>query len=166
MQVPVSSIKVEQRVRTEMGDLNALKESMRKHGQISPILLTRQHVLIAGHRRLSAAIQLGWHEINAECIDAANAADQLEIELQENVYRKDFTPEELLMGYRRLDKLRSPAFTSRISRFFRWLFNSIFRRRKKAVNENDIQPEKNSAAVDKEEKKETGDSTENEIYGC
>ncbi len=167
MQVLIESIKVEERVRTEMGDLSALKESMSKHGQISPILLTRQHILIAGHRRLTAAIELGWHEIEAVCIDKPDAADQLELELQENVYRKDFTPEELLAGYRRLDKLRRPGIARRIGGFFRRIFGGLFGRRKQPVapvteQTDEIPP----AAVIPHKRRDNDNQSENEVYGC
>lgn len=167
MQVTIESIKVEQRVRTDMGDLTALKESMSKHGQISPILLTRQHVLIAGHRRLTAARELGWHEIEAVCVDKPDAADQLELELQENVYRKDFTPEELLAGYRKLDKLRRPGVAKRIGGFFRRIFGGLFRRKKPAEAVTEMTQDIPPAEVVPHNKKHAGENVpENEIYGC
>lgn len=131
MQVPIKSIKVENRVRQDMGDIGPLMLSMGKYGQLSPIVVTRTHELVAGHRRLMAARELGWHSIGIMYIDQSTEEAKLEIELQENVHRKDFSPEELLEGYRRLDKLRNPTVVQKIARFFGKLFRRIFRRKRR-----------------------------------
>jgi hypothetical protein len=52
------------------------------------------------------------------------------MELEENVHRKDFSPEELLAGYKRLDKLLHPSFAQRIGSAIKNFFLRIFRRRK------------------------------------
>jgi len=126
MQVPIDSVKVKERVRKDIGDLRTLTDSMQKYGQLSPIVITRSHELVAGHRRLMAAQQLGWQSIEATFVTAAADDAKLEIELQENVYRKDFTPEELLAGYGRLEKLRHPGVLTRIGRFIRKPFEKLF----------------------------------------
>lgn len=131
MQVSISSIKVEQRVRKDMGDLGSLMESMKTYGQLSPIIVTRTHELVAGHRRLQAAQRLAWHSIAVTYVDQTSEDAKLEMELQENVHRKDFSPEELLDGYRRLEKLRRPSVARRIAMFFRALFRRIFRRKQR-----------------------------------
>jgi len=127
MQVPIQSIQVSQRVRAEVGDLTQLMESMRKYGQLSPILLTRDYELIAGHRRLLAARNLGWTSVEATLADRDSPVEKLEMELQENVYRKDFSPSELLEGYRRLEKLMKPGIFGRLRQFFRRTFGWLFR---------------------------------------
>ena len=58
-------------------------------------------------------------------MDNISEIEQLEIELEENNQRKEFTNEELLEGYKRLEKLRNPSIWSKIKkafiRFFEWL---------------------------------------------
>jgi len=134
MQVPISSITVEERVRKEIGDLSPLVESMQKYGQLSPLVLTRQNELIAGHRRLLAAKRLGWYTVDVTYVDRDSDVEKLEMELQENVHRKDFSPEELLQGYSRLEKLRRPSLARRLRDFFKRLMERLFskRRRRKA----------------------------------
>ena len=131
MQVPITAIIVKERVRKDLGDLDPLMKSMHKYGQFSPLLLTRKLELVAGHRRLTAARQLGWKSVEVLCIDRNTDAERLEIELQENVYRKDFSAEELLEGYRRLEKLLQPSFFSRVRAFFRRFTDWLFRRDRK-----------------------------------
>ena len=131
MQISVNSVVVKDRVRTEMGDLSTLMESMKRFGQLSPIVVTRTNELIAGHRRLLSARRLGWYTMDAVVVDRDEPADKLEMELAENVNRKDFSPEELLSGYRKLEKLRRPKVGARIRTLFGRMFKRIFSRRAK-----------------------------------
>jgi ParB family chromosome partitioning protein len=50
--------------------------------------------------------------------------EKLELELEENIQRRDLSPEELSDGFDRLDKLRNPTLIKRIFRCIR----SIWRR--------------------------------------
>lgn len=122
MKVSISDITVNNRVRKEMGDLTPLMDSLNKHGLISPIVVTEEFVLVAGHRRLQAAEKLGWSEVEVVVTNKVKEEDLLEIELSENVYRKDFSPLELLDGYSKFQELKKPTFWQKIKRFFRKIF--------------------------------------------
>ena len=115
MLVNIDDIKIKKRIRKDLGDLEPLKNSLRAYGLLNPITLNSHLELIAGERRLQAAKQLGWSNINAVIVDNLNETEELEIELEENNQRKEFTSEELLEGYRRLDKLRNPSLFSQPS---------------------------------------------------
>ena len=121
----IEDIKIKKRVRHDLGDLEALKDSLRTYGLLNPITLNSKYELIAGERRLQAAKAIGWTNINAVIMDNISEIEQLEIELEENNQRKEFTNEELLEGYKRLEKLRNPSIWSKIKkafiRFFEWL---------------------------------------------
>lgn len=130
MQAPISSVIVKERVRRETGDLAPLTESMQKYGQLSPLVLTRKNELIAGHRRFLAAKRLGWYTVDVVYVDRDSDVEKLEMELQENVHRKDFSPEELLEGYSRLEKLKKPPFLKRVATFFRGIWVRLFSRKK------------------------------------
>ena len=125
MLVQISDIKVKKRVRKDLGNLDDLKDSLRIYGLLNPITLNSRYELIAGERRLSAAKQLGWTSINANILDNLSDVDQLEMEIEENNQRKEFTDEELMEGYKRLQKLRNPGFFYRIYLFFKKLFQKI-----------------------------------------
>ena len=125
MLVPIKDIKVKKRVRKDLGDLDDLKDSLRIYGLLNPITLNKRNELIAGERRLEAAKQIGWTNINANIIDNISEIEQLEIEIEENNQRKEFTEEELLDGYKRLERLRNPGFFYRIYLFFKRLFQKI-----------------------------------------
>lgn len=127
MQVMISTIRVPDRVRKDLGNLEPLMKSLQHCGQLNPITVTRDLELIAGHRRLSAAQRLGWKMIDAIVVDGLTDERRLEMELEENLYRKDFTPDELLEGVKRLDALRHPPLGKRIGRALRgWVGKLAF----------------------------------------
>jgi len=126
MQVLVKDIVVRKRIRKDMGDIANLAESLKRHGQISPIVITRKNVLIAGGRRLEAAKSLGWRTINAVILENSTELSRLELEIEENTQRRDFSMEELSDATKKLYRLQNPGFFRRIFnavvRFFKWLF--------------------------------------------
>ena len=125
MLVPVKNIKIKKRVRKDLGNLDDLKDSLKLYGLLNPITLNSKYELIAGERRLQAAKQLGWTNINANIIDGLSEVEQLEMEIEENNQRKEFTDDELLEGYKRLEKLRNPGFFYKIFLFFKNLIEKI-----------------------------------------
>ncbi len=125
MLVPIKDIKVKKRVRKDLGNLDDLKESLKTYGLLNPITINRKYQLIAGERRLESAKALGWTTINANIIDNLSEIDELEMEIEENNQRKEFTEQELIEGYRRLERLRHPGFFYRIFLFFKHLFEKI-----------------------------------------
>jgi len=126
MQVLVKDIVVRKRIRKDMGDITNLAESLKRHGQISPIVISKKNVLIAGGRRLEAAKSLGWRTINAVILENSTELSRLELEIEENTQRRDFSMEELADATKKLYRMQNPGFFRRIFnavvRFFRWLF--------------------------------------------
>ena len=125
MLVPIAKIKIKKRVRKDLGNLDDLKESLRTYGLLNPITINSKYELIAGERRLTAATEIGWTNINANIVDNLSEIEQLEMEIEENNQRKEFTEAELLEGYKRLERLRNPGFFYKIYLFFKHLFAKI-----------------------------------------
>lgn len=126
MLVKIEDIKVKKRVRRDLGDLTTLKDSMHRYGLMNPITLNSNYELVAGERRLEAAKSLGWERINANILDSnVDNIRQLEMELEENNQRKEFTDEELMEGYKRLEKLKNPPLIMRILKFIANIFIKI-----------------------------------------
>ena len=125
MLVKIEDIKIKDRIRKDLGNLEDLKDSLRTYGLLNPITINRRYELIAGERRLQAATQLGWTNIQANIVDNLTDIEQLEMELEENNQRKEFTDDELLEGYKRLEKLRNPGFFYKIYLFFKHLWEKI-----------------------------------------
>lgn len=120
MLVNIDNIKIKKRVRKDMGDLDSLKESLRLYGLLNPITINERYELIAGHRRLEAAKALGWTTIDAQVVSVSDKITLLEMELEENTQRADFSQEELIAGYTELEKLKNPSF---IRKIFNWIAN-------------------------------------------
>lgn len=128
MLVEISQIKTEKRVRKNLGDLEPLKDSLKRYGLLNPITLTKEYNLIAGQRRLEAARQLGWTTIDAVVIDTNDPVTLLEIELEENTQRSNFTEFELLEGYKQLEGLKNPKMGHRIWNAIKNFFKRLFRK--------------------------------------
>lgn len=112
-QVPIDEIKVPKRTRTDMGDIDALAESMSR-GQLQEIVVDSDMRLIAGARRIKAAKKLGWNKIRTHVAkDLDDAIGKLLAERDENTCRKDFTPGEGVAMGERVLKIERPAAKER-----------------------------------------------------
>lgn len=82
-------------------DLDALKESLRTHGLLQPILVRpceNGYQIIAGERRYRAAKEVGWAEIPVHVVDF-NDQKVFEAALVENLQRSDLNPIEKAHGF-------------------------------------------------------------------
>ena len=104
-------------------DLSELAESIREHGLIQPIIVTRgiregEYVLIAGERRLLAARQAEMERIPA-IVREASDQQRLELALIENLQRADLNPLEAAEAYRQLAEdfhLSHEAIAARVAK--------------------------------------------------
>jgi site-specific DNA-methyltransferase (adenine-specific) len=96
------------RFRTEPGDVEGLSESIERVGQVLPIRITKDKELIDGGRRLAACLLLKKEIICVydESIDDKDELLLRSMELEGNLYRKDFTAAEEAQAIRELHKLR------------------------------------------------------------
>jgi ParB family chromosome partitioning protein len=84
--------------------MEELKESIKKHGIIQPILVRKMangYEIVAGERRLKAAKEVGLKKIPA-IIKTFNNEKSLEIALVENIQREDLNPVEQANAFKRL----------------------------------------------------------------
>jgi hypothetical protein len=92
VEVPCEQIRIGERYRREMGDLEGLAESIAREGLLQPIGITDDYRLVFGQRRLLAVRDiLKWPTIAARLV---NVSSILAGEYAENAIRKDFTPSE------------------------------------------------------------------------
>lgn len=92
--VSIGDVVVGERRREDLGDVAALAESIAKYGLLHPIVIDDDKRLVAGERRLRACQRLGWSTIEATPIGLLTDAALREIELEENLRRKDLTAYE------------------------------------------------------------------------
>jgi len=84
--------------------MEELKESIKKHGIIQPIVVRKMangYEIVAGERRLKAAKEIGLKKIPA-IIKTFNNEKSLEIALVENIQREDLNPVEQANAFKRL----------------------------------------------------------------
>lgn len=115
----ISDIRIGDRVRKDMGDIDALATSIETLGLMHPPGVTPDGLLIFGHRRLQACIQLGMARVPVRIMDVA---DLLSAERDENQVRKDFTPSEAVAVARAIeDQLKAARWQRRsVSAKARW----------------------------------------------
>jgi ParB-like chromosome segregation protein Spo0J len=84
------------RGRKDFGDLMGLSESIKKYGVVSPVAIKQgtgeyvgKGILLAGERRLRAATIAGLKTIPYRWYNELTPQEQYEIELEENIQRKD-----------------------------------------------------------------------------
>lgn len=164
MKIAIDMIKVDntKRIRTEIGDLQPLEESIKTVGLINPLVIDEKGELLAGFRRLNACKNLGIAEVEVIVVDVqGDEIRKLEVELAENFYRKDFTPEEILASEeRRRDILESMREKSVWERCWTWLKNvfSSTPQQEKAEEVNNAQHYSETPAQEKPEQSNREDS--------
>lgn len=94
------------REREELGDLEELALSIAKFGQLQPIIVDRHGELIAGFRRFTAHQMNGASTIEAIFLDQVDEELAKELELEENIRRKQMTWPEECRGLAELDRIR------------------------------------------------------------
>ena len=106
IKLPISEILVEDRQRQDLGDIDKLAESLATLGLIQPIVVNQAKRLIAGGRRLTAARKLGWKEIDVVYRETLSEDECYELELEENVRRKDMNWAERCLNIAKIHKLK------------------------------------------------------------
>lgn len=92
--VPISEIKVADRLREDYGDIAGLADSIATHGLLHPLTIDDDNTLIAGERRLRAMKRLDFLEVECRRWDGLTETERRELELEENLRRKDLTSYE------------------------------------------------------------------------
>jgi len=110
----IADIKIGPRIRKDFGDIDDLASSMSRLGQLQPVIVTDDGELVAGERRLRAAMSLGWDDIQSIKMSDLDEVTKKEIELEENIKRKEFTWPEEVGALRELYELKILKYGKRI----------------------------------------------------
>lgn len=129
MKIAVDRIRTdeEERIRADIGNLKPLQESIEKVGLINPLIIDEGNTLVAGYRRLQACKNLGIKEVEVSVIECdGDPLKRLDVEVAENFFRKDFTPEEILSTeVKRREIIESRRKKGLFERLWLW-FKSLF----------------------------------------
>lgn len=107
MQTKIASIRIpENRQRQIFKGIEELADSLSRLGQIQPIVIDEDLVLIAGERRIKAAIHLGWETIEASLMSSLSPAAREAVELEENIKRSDLEWWERVKAILRYHEMR------------------------------------------------------------
>lgn len=91
--------------RKDVGDIEDLKASIREHGILQPCIVSvieeDRYRLIAGERRYTAAKAIGLKTVPC-IVRTVEEHKRLEIQLVENIHRKELSPVEEATTYKRL----------------------------------------------------------------
>lgn len=95
------------RTYIDQQELNDLAASIREHGVIQPVIVSRsdnasQYILIAGERRLEASKLAGLAMVPAIIRGPTSDQHLLELALIENIQRADLSPLEAAQAYKHL----------------------------------------------------------------
>ena len=106
--VPITSITINrpERQRRELRNIDDLALSIRNRGLINPITIDQDYNLIAGERRLTACLQLGWTSISVQFTSDLDYYELQMIELEENVKRENLTWQEEVEAISRFHQLK------------------------------------------------------------
>ena len=69
---PIRKIKVRNRYRKNLGNIQSLADSIKELGLLHPVVVRRDGRLVAGERRLRACQHLGWSGIPVTVVDMAD----------------------------------------------------------------------------------------------
>lgn len=106
----INHVRVGERHRKDMGDLDALAASIKELGLLSPILVTAENKLVAGHRRLEACRRIGLPTVEVRRVrQIKDAVSELKAERDENTCREPFKPSEAVALGLALEELEAPA---------------------------------------------------------
>ncbi len=121
-ELDITEVAIRTRLRSDLGELGTLTNSIRKHGLLCPIIVDKDNILIAGLRRLEACRQAGITRIPAYKLNADyRDIEALDIQSDENLCRQPLTQEEL----ERQIQLKKNAVQGGASKSLRNFFSSI-----------------------------------------
>lgn len=102
----VASIRVGNRHRADLGEIEVLAESIKRDGLLQPITVTPDGFLVCGARRLAALKLLGVKTVNVWVRSGlSDRLGQLLAEQDDNVLHKPLTPLEATALYRELNEV-------------------------------------------------------------
>lgn len=105
--VPPGDIKVlrDERQRREF-DTEDLEASIRRNGILNPLIVREDLTLVAGERRLQAAIAIGLTEVPVRSVGNLSPGDLQILELEENIKRKDLSWQDVAMSVQKIYRIQ------------------------------------------------------------
>jgi ParB family chromosome partitioning protein len=114
----IDSIVLDNRLRSDIGDLEALAASIQHLGLLFPLVVDSNNVLVSGARRLEACRRAGMKTVLAWRLDSgADSMTALEVQSAENLCREPLSNEDL----ERLIQTKKAAMSGRAGGLAGWV---------------------------------------------
>lgn len=143
-EIPLKDIKVKNRARIKVGDIDSLAASIEEKGLIQPITVDQYNTLLAGGRRYLAHEKLKRLTIPCIVRQTSGVIDATEIELIENTERKDLEWPERASLERRIfeyKKASDPKWSLRTQEELTGASKSLIGRRIQLAEAIELLPE-------------------------
>ncbi len=100
----------DERFREDYGEIEELAVSIQRYGLFHPIIVDDELNLLAGERRLKAHKLLGITDIEVKMLKDMSELEKREIEIEENLRRKDFTWTEEVKAKGEVDRIKRELY--------------------------------------------------------
>ena len=111
--IKTNEIKIVSNPRIDFGNLEELKNSIKKIGIVTPLIINSKNELLSGERRLRAAQELGLETVPVKVEEKWNEEKQECWKLMENIQRKDLTVSEEAFAFKKhLETFKKSTITS------------------------------------------------------
>jgi DNA modification methylase len=118
--IPHQEIRVGTRMRSDLGDLKELADSIGEQGLIHPLTIDKDYNLIDGGRRFAAITShLKWETIPCYVKNCTSSAHLRIMELEANIRRKEMTWKEMVKCVAEVHKLHQQEAANQ-EKFIRW----------------------------------------------
>ena len=103
--IQTKKIHVGERFREDYGDVDKLAESIKQFGMLQSVCVDSDYNLLDGGRRLAAAEKAGLTTVPVRMLDTTDPLVARQVELEENLERKQMTWEEEVRAKAEIDTL-------------------------------------------------------------
>jgi ParB/RepB/Spo0J family partition protein len=135
--LPIEDVVEGTRFREDLGDINELMESIKTYGILQPLVVDSDNRLIAGGRRLTAARSAGLSHV--PCVvhrGSIDDGDLRELELVENIHRKQFAWHEEVLLVREIHRLKTGEALKRGEKWSLEKTKDLFDKSRSAVSKD------------------------------
>ncbi len=89
MIIPISDLRIHPENKNIYGEesVDELAQSIEQSGYVKPIVINQDNIIVSGHRRIKACVQLGYDAVPSERIETKDEWHLLELLLLENKFR-------------------------------------------------------------------------------
>lgn len=93
-------------------DFEELKESIKENGVIEPIVVNQENVIVCGHQRYRACVELGLENVPIVVREVENDEEHETLLIEENLRRRQLTTSQMAKAIKRLYEIKEVERTA------------------------------------------------------